>query len=278
MIFDFASAAELAQAPLSYRQLLVGATRKARELGYGLQPCFFEGPSRQAEGRRIGRVLACRGITGIIICAFRARTTRFELDWSRFSAVQIESHHLDLPLHNVSTDQLLMAREAVRRLAQRGCRRIGIAIGRDEEIYLDHAFTLGFFGEASLHPGLELAPPLMLRNGETAAGIAPALRQWIHRHRIEAIISNWHTVPASLAASRADGIPDPDVVILGLAPEESPYDGIRQRDAEVGEQAVEQLAMLMKTNQTGPVVSPNRILVPGAWVAGRRPVESTCPA
>jgi len=273
MIFDFQSPGELAQAAPSYRHFLTGATRKAEELGYKIQPCFFEGPSRLAEGRRIGRILVSRGVKGAILCAFRPITTGFEFDWDQFSVVQIESQHLALPLHNVSTDQLMMAREAVRRLAQRGYRRIGIAVGRDEEIYLDHAFTMGFYGEASLHPELKLAPVLVLPNGEALEKIAPTLRQWIRRHRIEAIISNWNSIPAVLAASRARGTPDPALIVLGLTPDQSQFDGIMQRDTEVGERAMEQLAMLLKTNQTGCLASPNRTLVPGEWITGTRPTR-----
>jgi LacI family transcriptional regulator len=272
MIFDFKSPEELAQGSLAYRLFLTGATRKAEELGYKIRPCFFEGPSRQSEGQRIGRILVSRGVKGAIICAFRPGTTRFEFDWDQFSVVQIESQHLALPVHSVSTDQMMMAREAVRRLAQRGFRRLGMAVGCDEEIYLDHAFTMGFYGEAWLHPGLKLAPVLVLPNGQSPDEIAPPLRQWIRQRRIEAIISNWNSVPAALAASRAKGTPDPDLVLLSLPADPSQYDGMRQRDMEVGEQAMEQLAMLLKTNQTGCIAAPNRILVPGTWVAGTRPV------
>ncbi len=267
MIFDFEHQLELDHAPPEYRFFLAGVTSKAEELGYKIQNYFFEGRSRSIEGRRIGRVLNSRGIKGVILCAFRPRTTRFEFDWNQFSVVQIENQHLALPLPMVSTDQLMMAREAVRRLAEQGYRRLGIAVGREEEIYLDHAFTVGFYGEASLHPELKLAPPLLLANGQTPQEIAPSLRQWIRRHKIEAIISNWSTVSTSLGHG-ASGRLDPVLVVLGAVPEHSAFGGMTQRDTVVGERAMEQLAMLLKTNQTGCVDAPNRILVPGEWIAG----------
>jgi len=271
MIFDFTGPKELETASGSYRNFVDGANRKAEELGYKISKMFFEGPNRLTEGRRIGHILDSCGVRGIILCAFRPRTTSFQLEWDQFSVVQIESQHLALPLPMVSTDQVLMAREAVRRLSKQGFQRIGLAVGREEEIYLDHAFTVGFHGEAALHPELKPAPPLLLPNGQPPEEFAPLLRRWIKRHKIEAVISNWSTVVTVLDADRMNLPGIPTVVKLGVTPTQSAFGGMTQRDTVVGERAMEQLAMLLKTNQTGFVETPNRILIPGLWIDGTRP-------
>ena len=269
MIFDFKKPEELDRVSLSYGKFLEGAKRKAEELGYGIQTFFFAGRRRSAEGRRIGRILFSRGIKGAIICAFRPETENFEIDWDQFSLVQIECQHLRLPLHMVSTDQMMMAREAVQGLWRQGYRRIGIAVGREEEIYLDHAFTVGFHGEAALHPELHPAPPLLLVNGMTTGEVAPLLREWIARFGIEAVISNWMNVPEALAPGASEP-PAPTVVVLGLTPVQGSFGGMMQHDTVVGERAMEQLAMLLRGNQTGRIDHPNRILVPGSWIDGQR--------
>lgn len=273
MIFDFKGQKELDQASLSYRNFLDGAVRKGEELGYKVQPFFFEGNSRSTEGRRIGHMLNSRGIKGVILGAFRPRTISFRLDWNQFSAVQIESQHLALPLHLISTDQVMMARDAVRRLWRQGYRRIGIAVGRDEEIYLDHAFTVGFHGETGLHPELEPAPPLLLTNGQSMEDFGAVLREWIQRHKIEAVISNWTHVLKALELIGGVLPYDPIVIEIGVAPGQTVFGGITQRDMVVGERAMEQLAMLLKTNQTGCIETPNRILVHGIWLDGSRPLR-----
>ena len=268
IVFDFKSARELEVAPESYAQFLAGATAKAEELGYKLAPFFFEGRSRATEGARIGHILLSRGIKGIILCAFRPRTDSFALDWNQFSAVQIECQHLSLPLHLISTDQTQMARGAVRRLVQAGYTRLGITVGREEEIYLDHAFTVGFHGEVALHPQLIPAPPLLLVNGQSPEECGPLLQRWIKRYNLEAVISNWPTVQRSLGTAGSGKPGDPILLRLGQTPDRSPFGHMSQRDPVVGERAVEQLAMLLKTNQTGCIDTPNRILVPGYWVEG----------
>ncbi|MEO6993881.1 MAG: LacI family DNA-binding transcriptional regulator [Lacunisphaera sp.] len=272
MIFDFKDQPELEREPVAYRKFLEGATRKAEELGYRVEPFFFSGRVRAAEGRRIGRILFSRGITGVILCAFRSETESFEIEWDKFSIVQIECEHLKLPLHMVSADQMMMAREAVRRLWTHGYRRIGIAVGRAEETYLDHAFTVGFHGEAALHPGLELAPPLLLTNGITTEECAALLREWIQRFSIEAVLSNWGSIPHALDLIAGD-IPGSTVSVeleLEAKPHRGSFGGTMPRDVVVGERAMEQLAMLLRLNHTGLVETPHRILIPATWMEGDR--------
>lgn len=268
VVFDFHSQAELDAASLSYRNFLEGAARKAEELGYIVNRIFFEGKSRSNEGRRIGHLLISRGIRGVILCAFRPRTVNFSLDWDQFSVVQIECHHLGLPLHLISTDQGMMVREAVRRLWKQGYRRIGFAVGREEEIYLDHAFTVGFHGETALHPELEPVPPLLLTNGQPLESFGRDLDRWIKQHRIDAVISNWTNISNALNVVGTVLPPDLAIIEMGPSPEKTQFGGMTQRDTVVGERAMEQLAMLLKTNQTGCVETPNRILVPGVWIDG----------
>ena len=268
LIFDFNSQKEFDLASLSYHNFLEGATRKAEELGYTVNRFFFEGNNRSNEGRRIEHLLVARGIRGVVLCAFRPRTTSFQLNWDQFSAVQIECQHLGLPLHMVSTDQVMMAREAVRRLWKKGYRRIGFAVGRDEEIYLDHAFTVGFNGETALHPELKPVPPLLLNNGQPMEVFGRDLERWIKRHKIDAVISNWTNIANALTLAGAALTPNFSVIEMGPSPEKSAFGGMTQRDTVVGERAMEQLSMLLKNNQTGCVETPNRILVPGAWIDG----------
>ena len=92
--------------------------------------------------------------------------------------------------------------------------------------------------------------------------------RWIKRHRLEAVVSNWTNTLNALHASGGSSAADPEVVELATEPEQSLFGGMLQRDSVVGESAMEQLAMLLKTNQTGCIDKPNRILIPGQWIDG----------
>jgi DNA-binding LacI/PurR family transcriptional regulator len=66
--------------------------------------------------------------------------------------VLIESRQLGLSLHTISNHQQSAAREAVRRIRELGYRRIGLAVGEREEIYLKNAFTAGYYVEVAQWP------------------------------------------------------------------------------------------------------------------------------
>lgn len=273
MIFDFMDVPEQDRTSPSYREFFHGATQRGAELGYKVQRIFLDGPNRAGEGRRIERILTATGIRGVILCAFRPRTTNFRLNWDRFSVVQIECQHLGLALPVISADQLTMAREAVRRLWQRGYRRIGLAVGREEDIYLDHAFTVGYYGEIGLHPELKPARPLLLTNGQTMEEYGRSLRRWIRRHRLEAVISNWTNVLNALHLTGGDATADPVVVELSGEPEKTRFGGMIQPDRMVGRQAMDHLVMLLKSNRTGLFDKPSRTLIPGIWIDGTEAKE-----
>ncbi len=253
-------------ASMPHRLFVEGARKQAAQIGYQLE-LFFLGAESDARRRRIERVLAARGITGVIVGAFADGEIKFPMDWARFSAVLIESQQLGLSLHTVSNDQAMITRTAVRELSKLGYRRIGLVVGELEEIYLRNAFTSGYYVEIAQQTGLEEIPPclLPLRHGPI---VGREVARWARAHRVEAVACNWHHVSAAL---RAEGVRVPqDLVVaaLDLMPGAAPNAGMRQNHRIVGERAVEQLAILMKTNQRGTVEAPNHTLIEGVWVEG----------
>jgi LacI family transcriptional regulator len=263
-LLNFADARELA-ASYPHRMFLEGARRQAAQLGYHLD-VFYVGHGADAGGL-MQRVLRARGIAGVILAAFADKTIEFHLDWRHFSAVLIESHQLRLPLHTISNHQESVTREAIRRLRRLGYRRIGLAVGEREEVYLQNAFTAGYYVETAQWPDLAAVPPLVFSVGPLA-DLAAAAAPWVRRHAIEAVISNWSNIPAAL---RLGGLRLPREVVvasLDVTPGDGPAAGMRQNHRVVGERAVEQLASLMRSNVRGLVATPNTTLIEGAWVNG----------
>ena len=265
-LLNFHDRAEM-QASYPHRLFLEGAQRQAEQMGYQLDP-FYVGHRVSGAGQRTERVLQARGIVGVILAAFGDRMIRFQMDWERFCVVRIESHQLDHSLHMVSSHQMEITREAVRRMYQLGYRRIGLAVGEREESYLRNAFTAGYHVEVALHPDMARLPPLLFPTGASTAEITPTLIAWAKTREVEVIVSNWPEVPAAL---RLAGwrLPD-DIVVasLDLEPGRGVNAGMRQNHRIVGERAVEQLAILLRTNQRGPGRPHNSTLIEGEWVDG----------
>lgn len=264
-LLNFRDRRELA-ASYPHRQFLDGARAHAEQIGYQLE-VFYVGPHGEATGEKIERTLRARGITGLIVGAFADRMTDFQMDWTRFSAVQIESQQLGLSLHTVSNDQTTITRLALRRLRALGYRRIGLVVGEREEFYLRNAFTAGYYVEIAQFADMARVPPCVLPVSGTEQ-IGSVIVGWARAHRLEAVIGNWHNVPDALR-TKGWHVPD-DVVVasLDLNPGHGANAGIRQNHAIVGARAVEQLAILMKTNQRGLVEAPNHTLIEGVWMDG----------
>lgn len=264
-VLDLRDRRELA-AWYPHRLFLEGAQEHAVQLGYRIE-VFFVGAHTRDGGERIERTLKARGITGVIVGAFVDRMIEFQFNWPEFSAVLIESQQLGLSLHMVSNHQTMITRAAVRRLRALGYRRIGLVVGEREEFYLRNAFTAGYYVEVAQYGDLARIPPCLLSLATTAQTNA-TISQWARTHRVDAVISNWHNVPDALREQGWRLPQDIVVAALDLTPGIGANAGMRQNHRIVGERAVEQLAILMKTNQRGPVESPNHTLIEGVWMDG----------
>jgi len=270
-LVNFTDAREFAGS-YPHRMFREGARRQAEQLGYRLD-MFYVGHGADA-GARMQRVLRTRGITGIILAAFSDTTIEFHLEWRHFSAVLIESHQLRLSLHTISNHQEAVTREAIRHLRALGYRRIGLAVGAREEIYLQNAFTAGYYVEIAQWPDLVPVPPLVFP-GVPPAELGRRTGAWIDAHGIDVVISNWNSMPGALRLAGRRVPRDVAVASLDLTPGTGPTAGMRQNHRIVGERAAEQLASLMRSHVRGLVSTPNTTLIEGAWVNGagvpRRP-------
>ena len=61
---------------------------------------------------------------------------------------------------------------------------------------------------------------------------------------------------------------DVGLATLDHNPHKGAVAGMRQSHELVGDRAVEALALLMKTNQKGPITLPNTTLIDGFWQDG----------
>ncbi|MBI3887102.1 MAG: LacI family DNA-binding transcriptional regulator [Opitutae bacterium] len=250
-----------------HRLFVEGARKQAAQIGYQLE-IFYLGHQATGAGPRVERILKARGIAGAILAAFGDTMLKFQMHWEDFSVVRIESQQLEVPLHLVSSHQMEITREAVRRLYHLGYRRIGLAVGEREEVYLRNAFTAGYYVEVELHPELLHLPPLLLPVDSSTADLALRLDRWTRAHEIEVVATNWGAVPDALRLSGRRVPRDLVVASLDLDPDRGPNAGMRQNHRVVGERAVEQLAILLRMNQRGLGQPHNCTLIEGDWVDG----------
>jgi LacI family transcriptional regulator len=246
-------------------QFLKGARRTCERLGYRI--AVFQVGTTPGEGQRLNRILRSRGISGVILASLDVSQIQFSMEWEQLSALCIESQHLGLSLHTVGNNQTAITRTAIRRMFELGYSRIGLTVGEVEEESLGRPFSAGYLVESGWNKQLAKVPPLLLRANDVVRP-EERLRKWITRHRIDAVLSNWSSMPELLRSAGYRIPADLGVATLDFNPSRGATAGIRQSHEIVGERAVEALALLMKTNQRGLIRLPNTVLVDGVWKDG----------
>jgi LacI family transcriptional regulator len=246
-------------------QFLKGARRACERLGYRL--AVFQVGNSEAEGPRLTRILRSRGIGGVIVAALDITLRRLDIEWDHFSALCLESQHLRLSLHTVGNNQTAVTRTAITRMCELGYRRIGLTVGEVEEASLGKPFSAGYLIEAHENRRLVHVPPLLLRPSDEQ-GTRATIKAWVLRNRIDAVLSNWSSMPDMLRSMGFRIPQDLGVATLDYNPSRGSTAGIRQSHDLVGERAVEALSLLMKTNQRGLIRLPNTTLVDGLWQDG----------
>ena len=245
---------------------LKGARRAAERMGYRIVP--FQIENSLAEGARLTRVLRSRGIYGVILGSLDVSLHGLAMEWDYFSALCIESQHLNLPLHTVANNQGGVTRTAVRHLFGLGYRRIGLAVGEIEDSSLGKPFTACYLVEVHENKSLRFIPPLLLQPSDHNTLLAAKLAAWVRKNKIDAVLSNWSSVPELLKATGLRIPHDVGIATLDYNPHRGVKAGMRQSHELVGERAVEGLALLMKTNQRGKIMLPNTTLIDGTWQDG----------
>lgn len=259
---------------LSYHPRVYEGVRAAAEANHHTLEIFPVGGSNLTPSR-LNSIISSRGITGVLISTFDVGTLDLGLDWDNYCAVKIESHHLLPQLDVVSNDQFQAARLCMRRLRERGYRRIGMATARDDELRLNELYSTGVLVEQAELPECECVPPLLFHRAPVPE-VAGAVAQWIRAHQIDVVITNWNELlavsPENGAVTLASaGLQIPkDVAWASLdVPVDKPQvAGVVQNHRLVGMRAMEQLAVLVKTFHRGAPAAPSATFVPGYWQDG----------
>jgi LacI family transcriptional regulator len=249
-----------------YQPLVYAGAKAAAEAHRHSLDIFVVGREHLAPAR-LNSILSSRGITGILLSTFEIDLEQLDLEWDRFCAVKIECLRLAPHLDSVSSDQLQVARLAMRHLRKLGYRRIGLATAHEDQARLAESFGMGVLLEQASLPEAECVAPLIFSLAEV-----PMLTQWvpawIREQKIDVVISNWNELLDTFATA---GVRLPDDVAfasLDVPPSLPHVAGVVQNHRLVGQRAMEQLAIMAEVHQHG--VSPAQTItyIPGYWQDG----------
>jgi LacI family transcriptional regulator len=245
---------------LTFRRYFEGASARAQQLGYRLEPFWIGDP--MLTPRRASQILRERGVRGIIVGPLNRGSTVLHLDWERFSSVSLGRSLAHPGLTAVSTNHQQAVELAVNEARLRGYRRIGLAITRGEDIRVAGSIRAAFLLLRAKIPDA-LLPILM-----TADFSRRELVAWVDEYRPDLIISSEQTHYDVLLAAKAVDREECGFAHLNIDPA-SELSGVDQGHDAVGEHAAALLHLKLIQRQTGIPLRRDLLLIEGTWINGR---------
>lgn len=249
-----------------FRQMVEGARREAEALGYSLELLYLGKGHHTSQS--LQAYLKANAITGVIIGAFEPGGPSLELDWADYCVVKIDSRQIPPACSYISIDQLAGVHDAFRAMRERGYRRIGLAIGSDDEETTDDMHLSGWHLEQFCIPEAERVPPMLFPRGTRDKQGAELLGAYIDLHKLDAVLCNWANIRAMITAS-GHRCPE-DVACAGLCiSKPTPgLAGIVSNMDLVGQRVMSLLATLLRSEQRGIPGIITHTRVKGDWHDG----------
>ena len=242
-----------------FRDYFEGAASRAKHFGFELED--FDLAEEGMTPGRMAAVLRARNVSGILVAPWPCSHAGLEFPWDDFSALTFGYTFASPQLHLVTSSHYHATRKLTSILIRRGYRRIGFALSSSHNERVESNYLAGYYVEAHA-AGLEIAPP----HDETRS--IDAFRQWIAKHRLDAVITGNF---GGIERYRELRIPIPGALGIAcpsLADGEGAVSGIRERGVHIGEVAVDMLVGMIHRSERGVPAMPQRILVDGDWHEG----------
>lgn len=245
-----------------------GAEAAARQHGYRLDEVRWE---KSCPPKRLERILLARGIGGVLVPPHNELLDWGDFDWTKFAIIRFGRSVQNPDSNLVSADHLRAVVMAVERIREYGYQRIGMILGREFNERLGGNYASGFLYAQHLLQVKPVLPLLSLEYGARSpaerARVTGSLRQWLTRHKPDAVLTTEIEVPGMI---RALGYRIPqDVAVAGTSVLDIPVEaGVDQHSEAVGRIAAETLIKQLNVNELGEPFSPCRILVESRWQDG----------
>jgi len=243
-----------------------GMQRRARELGYRLEPLWLRAPGMTY--RRISGIIETRGIDGLLCFGSPDFHQEYPVELGNHAVVTI-GLSIQTPLHRVTSHFYNDTLHVLNRVHALGYQRPGLVLGTHEDTRSAFAHSGAYLGWCEHMLGSRAAlPVLMLREVEE-----PALKQWLADNRPDVIV--FVHLPEMVARFRAVlrrmriSVPkNLGVVVLSHEVEGSGFCGLQQNQRLMGSWAVELLAARIANQDLGIPVNPRTEMVESEWVNG----------
>lgn len=251
--------------PLFQKRFYSGAKARAAELGYSLQPVWLH--ERGLTGTRLTGMLKSQGIPGLVIPSFiRPTEVLATFDWSYFAAATGGYTLVEPQLHRVFGHLIHGMHLLLRKVIERGYRRIAVVFSDKIDSRTDHGMLYPIYYEQQHQPDLEW----IRHYNYTVPMSASARRELgrrIKREKPQVLIGeqailnilkeNQWTVPKNIA-----------FVALDWSPTRPKISGLNQMHEVRGALTVDLVTAQLAQHERGIPAIPKLLLVEGQWEEG----------
>lgn len=243
------------------------ARDQAARFGFGVSE--FALSSHGMSARRLGDILRARGISGILLAAFPNEPFELVLPWEHFVTVPV-GHMIQNPqLDCVVSDHTQAVLLSGRVLAERGYRRIGLAMESYQNAITNHGWVNGYAALPAENPRLAAIPPFLPEKMSERG-----FMDWVRTHKVDCVLTlstfrnatnpmrEW-LAAAGLACPRDVGL-----VSLDVTSATSTWAGIDQNSDEIGRAAVDLVLSKVRAGERGIPRVRRSLLVHCQWREG----------
>lgn len=248
-----------------YGQYFAGAKSRAHRHGY--QVDVLDLNLRGMTAPRLAAIMQARNIPGILLCPQPQNMKELSFDWEHFSLVTF-GHSLVSPrLNMVTAAHFHAVRRCLRLAAERGYRRVGLAIARVDDARVDDAYVSAYLGQEYLEKQRVEIPPFF--GGFDTWKKGGPLAAWLDTHRPDGLVTNNFRILPVLRHLGWRSPEDIGVACASMPGPDTSLSGIVEDSFHIGEVAVDFLVGLVQHGIRGVPAQPQRIHVEGLWNAGR---------
>jgi LacI family transcriptional regulator len=234
-----------------------GASRRAEELGYRLEPFWMGDPELTA--RRASGILRDRGIRGLLVGPLTQGQSSLDLEWDWFCAVALGRSLAHPRLTTVSTNHFQAVELAWRKAVDHGFHRIGLALSEHEDLRTVGALRASYLLQ-QVRSGCVAIPILLM-----AEFSAKMMATWVDDHRPDVLLSSNQRHHDLLEGRQRRSLP---FIHLNVNPT-SNLAGIDQGHDQVGEHAAALLHLKLIQRETGIPVRRDIAMLDGSWQEGK---------
>lgn len=245
-----------------FRAYYDGAVRRAASYGYNIEVFDFQAKGSTPE--KIAKAFRFRNITGVLLTPQPGPSWELSFPWEHFSFVTFGYSLVRPALHTVAPTQFRAMMMTMRKLYEKGYRRIGFGCSFQVDERTDHHLLGGYLVEKAL---VERKLTMPLFDEENAD--APLFKKWFLKHRPDAIVTG---NPRLLQVIEEAGFRVPEDVGLACPTLPEPdidFAGVYEDSFHMGETAVDTLVGMIHRGERGIPERPHYVHVPGLWLEGR---------